>query len=473
MWYATDYPDPRPSFPRPVLPPTVEPDVGPCICVSFNEAYQPLILGALQQLAQDATWLPQSDADRSVLVGRVNRLMEMFGVSNGCSTLPPVGPGGNTNQTDCNIAGYLVDELCKEAMQIAINRALGIGSAWSILSMVLDGIPGLGEYVGMVGTGIEGAIETVAAAEGLDWITAQADAALWATIGCNVYSGVRAVHGFTDATLATIVSGIRDIGGPFAFLANAVADYLEGLGSDALNAITSVSDLKNYDCSSCDDGPEAPTTNTGPVLSPRILTVTDGTTTETGVQEITFDGATVGGTPTNTTVSGLRGAPGEKGDTGDTGAAGAPGEKGDKGDTGAAGASGVASTLLAAYRLTNNIENLAVPSEPDSTPIGPGLVFALTATMSIRVVLSASVSCAGGTDVGMFVTLDGLPGKYMLGAGFEHANLSGEISITDLPAGAHTLQLFECGYSGKSAQLYIRPLTYPTQEWLALTVYSL
>src|ERR1035437_7092160 len=339
MWDPSPYTYPRPSFPRPVLPVGVEPDVGPCICVSFNAAYQPYILGALQQLAQDCTWRLGVDDDIAVVQGRVNRLMEMFGVSEGCSTLPPVGPGGTTDQTDCNIAGYLVNEVVKESFQIAINKALGVGPAWSILTMVLDAIPGLGEFVGIIGTGIEGTIATVAAYTGADWLAAQASDALWAAIGCNVYAGVHSIHGFTDASLASIVTNIRAMGGPFGFFSNAVADYLEGIGSAALNAITSVSDLKNYDCSACASGPTAPTTNTGPTLIAHVLEVTDGTNDFQGVRELTFSGATATGTPENVTIAGLAGAAGA---TGATGVTGAPGATGAPGDAGAAGAPGAA-----------------------------------------------------------------------------------------------------------------------------------
>src|ERR1035437_7941136 len=334
MWSDSPYTVPRPSFPRPVLPIDVEPDVGPCICVSFNAAYQPYILGALQQLAQDCTWRLGVDDDIAVVQGRINRLMEMFGVSEGCSTLPPVGPGGTTDQTDCNIAVYLVNEVVKEAMQIAINKATGVGPAWSILTYILDTIPFAGDVIGLVGTGIEGSIEAMILYSGLGWVEGQADDALWSAIGCQVYAGVHSIHGFTDASLASIVTNIRGIGGPFSFTANAVADFLEGLGSAALNTITSVSDLKNYDCSACASGPVAPTTNTGTTIQPHILEVTDGTNDFVGVKELTFSGATATGTPANVTIAGLAGAKGA------TGAAGATGATGAAGATGAVGAAG-------------------------------------------------------------------------------------------------------------------------------------
>src|ERR1019366_7417157 len=180
----------------------------------------------------------------------------------------------------------------KEAIQVAINKGLGIGSAWSILTMVLDTIPGVGDFIGMIGVGIEGTIETVGANAALAWVEGQADAALWSAIGCDVFEGVKSVHKFTDTNLASIVANIRTIGGPFGFLANAVADYLEGLGAAALNGITSVANLKSYDCSSCSGPIVAPTDNTGPVLMPHVLVVTDGANTFEGVRELTFSGAT-------------------------------------------------------------------------------------------------------------------------------------------------------------------------------------
>src|ERR1035437_9110764 len=349
MWPASPYAVPRPSFPYPVLPIDAEPDVGPCICVSFNAAYQPYILGALQQLAQNTTWRLGVDDDIAVIQGRINRLMEMFGMSTGCQEPHPVPPPGPTDQTDCNIAGYLVNEVVKEAMHIAINKAMGIGPAWSILTYILDTIPWAGDVVGLVGVGIEGSIETMILYSGLSWVEGQADEALWSVIGCKMYEGVHSIHGFTDTSLASIVAHIRAIGGPFSFTANAVADFLEGLGSAALNTITTVSDLKNYDCSSCAAGPVAPDTNTGPTIQPHILEVTDGTNEFVGGKELNFSGA---GTPDNVTISGLAGAkgdtgdPGAKGDPGDPGAKGDPGDPGAKGDPGDPGATPLSATVI-------------------------------------------------------------------------------------------------------------------------------
>src|ERR1035437_8964299 len=352
LWKDAPWERPHSSFPMAVGAPGAERDAPPCMCVRFNAAWQPYMLGCLEQLMNPATWATADKDELATLRYQVTRLMDMFAGPQSCVPFPPPGPGGNTDQTDCNIAGYLVNEVVKEALQIAINKATGVGPAWSILTYILDTIPFAGDVIGLVGTGIEGSIETMILYSGLAWVEGQADDLLWGAIGCKVYDGVHSIHGFTDTSLASIVANIRAIGGPFSFTANAVADFLEGLGSAALNTITSVSDLKNYDCSSCAAGPVAPDTNTGPTIQPHILEVTDGTNDFVGVKGLTFSGATATGTPDNVTISGLAGAkgdtgdPGAKGDPGDPGAKGDPGDPGAKGDPGDPGATPLSATVI-------------------------------------------------------------------------------------------------------------------------------
>ncbi|HEV2461066.1 MAG TPA: hypothetical protein VGS80_22165 [Ktedonobacterales bacterium] len=179
----------------------------------------------------------------------------------------PTGPCAPTDQTDCNIAGYLVNEFVKECMQIAINKATGVGGIYGILTYLGDLIPGIGDFMGVAASGIEGIIGYIGVNVAFEWVEAQADDALWSLIGCAVYGGVRNIHGFTDASLASIVAAIRSIGGPFAFFTDTIAGYLENLGAEVLNTIVRVAYVKEYDCSGCAGGGTGPVSPTGPSAS--------------------------------------------------------------------------------------------------------------------------------------------------------------------------------------------------------------
>lgn len=340
MWSDTDYSESRPSFPHPVLPPAVAPDAGPCICVSFNPAYQPLICGALQQLAQDATWTAQSDTDRAVLVGRINRLMEMFGTTDGCSAPPPHPPVTPTDDIDCKIASYLVRTVAKESMLAAIDFVVNPVGDISLLARILAFIPGVDGFIGELGLAQKDLAGIIGANIGLPWADTAAEAALWDLIGCTVYDGIKGVHQFTDATLGGVISAIESLGVAFpAFLAG-VAGLFGSIGADALNAIAELSNVTDYDCSGCTDSTPVIAGSDPTTLVAKPLAVTDGVTTITDTSSITFAGATVSGSAGIATVAGLQGAPGVPGATGAQGAQGVPGETGLQGAQGAQGAQG-------------------------------------------------------------------------------------------------------------------------------------
>jgi len=74
----TGWGEPRSSFPQPVTPPSVDPDTGGLVSISFNPAWLPYVLGALTQLTQRTTW-SGSDADITLAVDRATNLMNLIG----------------------------------------------------------------------------------------------------------------------------------------------------------------------------------------------------------------------------------------------------------------------------------------------------------------------------------------------------------------------------------------------------------
>lgn len=303
MWPDTVDPSPVPSFARPVAVPGVEPDTGPCVCVSFNAAWLPTVCGALNQLLLPSTWAT-SDADTLLTTQQqAQRLLQMFGAMNGCQTLPPIPPGTTPDDMDCAIAGYLVNEVVREAMQIAINKSFSIGGPQGILFYVLDFMPFANVWAPKVGDGITGIIATIGLNEAFDWVTAQGEQALWDTIGCNVYQGVKSIHGFTDASLATITASLRAIGGAGAPLFDAVADFLDGLGADALNGITSVAGQTHYDCTACDSDTGGPTTTNPPLANQAGIIVKSGATTLYNVRELELESGPLSGTSDDATYT--------------------------------------------------------------------------------------------------------------------------------------------------------------------------
>ena len=350
LWVDSEYAEPWPSFVSTVPAPGAEPDAGPCICVKFNVAWQKPIVAALYQLMQPTTWRTTDPEELATIRYQVDRLLTMFGVPSGCTNLPEIPPGVEPADMDCAIAGYIVNEVVREGVQIAINKSLGIGGPQGILFYALDLLPWSNVWVPKIADGITGLILTIGLNEAFDWVTAQAEQGLWDLVGCTVYSFVKGVHGFTNDSLASIVAAIRAIGGDNAPLLGAIADFLESQGADVWNGLADLAGQAAYDCTACGTGTGGPTTANPPlrdmagldvtdgtlnllqvrkiqvprgdlsgtaydavVTIPPPLEITDGTNDVPAVHKITFSGATVSGAAGVATVAGLQGAAGASG----------------------------------------------------------------------------------------------------------------------------------------------------------------
>jgi len=99
LFPLTPWPSPRSSFVQPVTPPSVDPDEGGLISVSFNPAWLPVLLGAAQQLVQYTTWIGDEVAKQEA-VDRATLLINMLGYPiasvPGAPSTPPIVTRYNT-----------------------------------------------------------------------------------------------------------------------------------------------------------------------------------------------------------------------------------------------------------------------------------------------------------------------------------------------------------------------------------------
>lgn len=285
--------------------------------------------------------------------------------------LPPSPTGGFSDQDACNIAGYLINEFVKEAMQIAINQATGTGGFLGVFTYILDALPWSGPWLPTIGEGIDSLVNAILLSTAAHYVDALADDAIWGLIGCNVYDGVKGLHQFGTDTIAALTAYIRSIGGPFADVLDSVADFIDQLGSDAINAVVQVAYAKEYDCSKCDGtGPAVDPTGPGAIVplytplmhveandtGPIAMPLLDFQDTDTVAWTIAEDDAHVRATiqanalpgptgPTGSGATGATGPTGEDGLQGIEGPTGATGETGPTGPTGATGATGATGTV--------------------------------------------------------------------------------------------------------------------------------
>ncbi len=284
---------PLPSFAQPVPPPGVEPDSGPCICVQFAPAWQPYILGALDQLTNAQTW-DTSDPDvLSTTLAQVAQLREMFGASTGCSMPPPAPPITPTDDIDCKIASYLVRTVAKEILQAAINIAFPPAEGLSIFEYLLDALPDVGDFLGIFGLTSKSLSTTILGYVTLPWVETATEDAVWDAIGCTVYNGVKGVHSITDGVLAVIQPAIEALDVAFPEFLTAVASIFGDLGSDVLTATAELANVTDFNCSGCTD-PTPIITGTDPqTYLPRRLEVRGGAVDTNQVRRLTLDGGTL------------------------------------------------------------------------------------------------------------------------------------------------------------------------------------
>ena len=288
MWEALDYPTPIPSFRQPVPVPGVEPDDGPCFCVQFAPAWQPYILGALDQLSNPATWDTSDPDTLQTTLYQVARLREMFGATSGCSTPPPAPPVTPTDDIDCKIASYLIRTVTKEILQAAINIVFPPSQGLSLLEYILDAIPGVGDFIGLFGYTAKSLSTTIAGAVALPWVETAAEDTVWDAIGCKVYDGVKGVHAITDDILGPIQSAIESLDIAFPEFLQAVSKILGDLGSDVLTLASEMATATDFDCAACMDATPAISGTDPQTYVARPLEVEQGATDVTQVRRLTF-----------------------------------------------------------------------------------------------------------------------------------------------------------------------------------------
>lgn len=131
MFPPTDFPKPTPAFQSPIPVPTADPDAGTQWCVSFNQDYLPMVVGALLELTNQATW-DTSDPDAQLLAQeRAMSLIALF-------------------QTGVDCMGNVMIEAC-DSPDCGIKYSTDGGTTWTCINLG-------GCIADIVGTGIDNAI---------------------------------------------------------------------------------------------------------------------------------------------------------------------------------------------------------------------------------------------------------------------------------------------------------------------------
>jgi hypothetical protein len=283
VWVPNPNWQPPPSFPQRVAPPTGEPCDPPLVCVQFNQAYLPYVIGALTQLCQPTAWDKTTISDMAGVLGSMTDLLALFGDAMPCSTNPPALPGHTTAQTACNVAGYLANSVIKSAMQKAIDA---INANLTVLGwgqLIIGLIPGAGFVINALITALSDLYQAMVSGTLADYQDAVNDSTLWGKIGCAIYGCISADGGVTAGNFPCVVAAVGAVPYTHADVISAIVAFLNNAGWDGIASMQAVGALAVYDCSGCGSG-----TMPGPPGSPPLreagkttLTILAGTAAKT------------------------------------------------------------------------------------------------------------------------------------------------------------------------------------------------
>lgn len=292
----TDW-QPTPSFRDTAVPPAAGPTSGtlvqlPCI----NQDWLPLVLGAVDQLRNPATWLDTlSDAARDAVLGQVDYLRSLisealnvpccsyqlrftsscvlqFSTDSGVTwtdvsgwdanfaacvsgvTIPgvPENPGSNPPATQgCNIAGYLA----KEIIQLVVTKAVSDFNASKTLLQfgqdVMDVIGYAFPITFYAFTVFHDLYNAITAGNIADFTSASTDPVLWGDVTCAIYNAIKTTGYITSTNLATVIGNVCAISYSHPDVVTAICNFITNIGLQNLQKMQSVAVVDNVDCSGC------------------------------------------------------------------------------------------------------------------------------------------------------------------------------------------------------------------------------
>lgn len=182
-----------------------------------------------------------------------------------CNDFPPPTPpeGQDDTQTSCNIAGNIVDNILKAAVQSAKDsndNNVNTAKAITAIITVLGGLA-TGGIVIPIMTGIAGALITAYVNNASYADDALADVAFWADLRCVVYCAFKPNNDIDATIQQDIADAIRasdytGSGYDASIVLGFIADFFQGLPLDVVRSQAIVGAFGSYDCSGCDDCPE-------------------------------------------------------------------------------------------------------------------------------------------------------------------------------------------------------------------------
>lgn len=283
------------SYEQGSIPPVVEPDAGTQVYLGpVAREWLPWICGALDQLRNPSAWIVADDNAMFNTLRRVDTLLGLVcgnggsqpaamlrlnncvlqtstdgGVTwvdvpgwdaNFCNCVnecaipnpPLLPPGTPPSLRACNIAGYLANDVIKEAISQAINAynhdlsLLALAGNIAAATFAFD-LPWTAAFI----YGVYDLYQFFTAGNIADLTTSEADPALWSEVTCAIYSAIKTDGMVTDGNCAAVIANICAITYAHPIAITTICAYVTQLGCGGLRQAQMFGALTSQDCSGC------------------------------------------------------------------------------------------------------------------------------------------------------------------------------------------------------------------------------
>lgn len=128
---------PLSSFQEPIETPADDPNAGVLHSVCFNVAWLPIILGALQQLAQDTNWKTSNETQQALAQARAQLLFDMFirGWCDMTSGMVTFFAGSTAPDGWLICDGSAIDRACYASLFAVIGETFGPGDGTTTFNL--------------------------------------------------------------------------------------------------------------------------------------------------------------------------------------------------------------------------------------------------------------------------------------------------------------------------------------------------
>jgi hypothetical protein len=283
----------------------------PLVCISFNQDWLPVVLGAILQLCRPAQWTGDDSAQQAAVTAATLLALSIgdaevcpvlafqcdpdtglpqYSVDGGTTWIdlpacfkgakgdtgdtgatgatgpagppfvgqgdpPPTPQGGTISEQACNIASYLAAEVLQVAMAQNVSSYNSALTLIDAVTALFDLVPGVDVVFGLAVTAGAVLYNYYTSASIGEFTTASTDATLLADMRCAIYEAIRADGYVTAANFGTLVANIGAISYVDADVITALVAFLNALGAVGLEAIQLNGSLYVGDCSTCADPP--------------------------------------------------------------------------------------------------------------------------------------------------------------------------------------------------------------------------